>query len=64
MYSHQQSWRTKGQNRFCLEMAGAGGRVAQIMYTHVSKCKNDEIRIWQKKRGKLYSCSQFQSMWA
>jgi hypothetical protein len=24
---------------------GRGGAVAQIMYTHVSKCKNDTIKI-------------------
>jgi hypothetical protein len=41
-----QNWRTRGLNRFCLEVGGGGeGRedVAQIMYIHVSKCKNDKI---------------------
>jgi hypothetical protein len=33
--------RTRGQNRFCLEV---GGGVAQTMYTHVSKYKNYKIR--------------------
>jgi hypothetical protein len=35
---------TRGQNRFCPEAAGGLGGVAQIMYTHVSKCKNDKIK--------------------
>jgi hypothetical protein len=26
-----------------------GGGVAQIMYTHVSKCKNDKIKLKNKK---------------
>jgi hypothetical protein len=47
MFSLQQNWRTRGQNRFCLEVgAGSGvggGDVAQTMYSHVSKCKNDKI---------------------
>jgi hypothetical protein len=30
-------------NRFCLE-AGRLGEVAQTIYTHVSKCKNDKRR--------------------
>jgi hypothetical protein len=41
--SLQQNWRTRRQNRFCLEVEGLG-EVAQTMYTHVSKCKNDEIK--------------------
>jgi hypothetical protein len=46
----QQNWRTRGQNRFCPEVvvAGAGGGV-QIMYTHVSKCKNDKIKFKKQK---------------
>jgi hypothetical protein len=43
MFFLLQNQRTRGQNRFCLE-AGAGGEVAQIMYEHVSKCKNDKIK--------------------
>jgi hypothetical protein len=38
MFCLQQNWRTRGPNRFCPE--AVGGRVAQTMYTHVSKCKN------------------------
>jgi hypothetical protein len=34
----QQSWRIRGQNRFCPEVRRAGA--AQAMYIHVSKCKN------------------------
>jgi hypothetical protein len=41
MFSLQQNWRTRGWNRFCSEV-GIG--VAQTMYTHVSKCKNDKIK--------------------
>jgi hypothetical protein len=40
----QQNQRTRGQNRFCLETGEVGGEMAQIMYTHVSKCKNDKIK--------------------
>jgi hypothetical protein len=30
--------------------SGGGGRkVAQIMYTHVSKCKNDKIKIFPNR---------------
>jgi hypothetical protein len=43
MFSPQQSWRTREWNRFCPEMGG-GEKVAQITYTHVSKCKNDKIK--------------------
>jgi hypothetical protein len=38
MFSLQQNWRTREQNRFFLEV-GWGA-----MYTHVSKCKNDKIK--------------------
>jgi hypothetical protein len=27
-----------------------GGRVAQTMYTHVSKCENDKIKVRKKKK--------------
>jgi hypothetical protein len=49
MFFLQQSQRTRGWTRFCPEV-GVGGRgeVAQIMYAHVSKCKNDKIKF--KKR--------------
>jgi hypothetical protein len=42
MSTFQQNWR-KGQNRFCLEARGWGGRegvgteMMQIMYTHMNK---------------------------
>jgi hypothetical protein len=50
MFSLQHNWRRREQNRFCLEAGGWGRRreVAQRMYTHVSKCKNDK----NKRRGK------------
>jgi hypothetical protein len=38
MFSLQQNQR-RGRNRICLEVGDWGGEVAQIMYTHVSKCK-------------------------
>jgi hypothetical protein len=50
MFSLQQKkiWRTRGQNRFCPEVGGGResgvGEVSQIMYTHVSKCKNVKIK--------------------
>jgi hypothetical protein len=44
MFFLQGNLRTRG---FCQEVAdGWGlGKVAQIMYTHVSKCKNNKIKI-------------------
>jgi hypothetical protein len=41
----QQNQRTKGWSRFCLK--GWWWGLAQIMYTHthVSKCKNDKIKL-------------------
>jgi hypothetical protein len=46
MFSLQQNQKTRGLNRFCLEVGvGVGGRrgeVAQTMYTDVNKCKNDK----------------------
>jgi predicted hotdog family 3-hydroxylacyl-ACP dehydratase len=42
MFSLQHNWR-RGQNRFCPE-AGCTREVAQTMYTHVSKCKNNKRR--------------------
>jgi hypothetical protein len=44
--SLQQNQRTRGQNRFCPEVGevGRSGEVAQTMYTHVSKCKNNKIK--------------------
>jgi hypothetical protein len=47
MFSLQQN-RGRGWKRFCLEVGqgGNGGGNAQTVYTHVSKCKNDEIKIF------------------
>jgi hypothetical protein len=59
LLSPQQNRKTRGQNRFCLEVrvgeymgwerVGIGeseerGKVVQTMYTHVSKYKNDKIK--------------------
>jgi hypothetical protein len=50
MYSLQQNWRTRGQNRSAQKEGWEGGRkVAHTMYTHVSKCKNDKIEERLKK---------------
>jgi hypothetical protein len=46
MFSLQQNWRRRGQKRFCIE---AGVVVAQTMYTHVSKYKNNKIKGGKKK---------------
>jgi hypothetical protein len=55
LFSIQQNQRKRGWNRFCLEAEGNGekrkgqkgcgekGEEAQVMYTHVSKCKNYKI---------------------
>jgi hypothetical protein len=45
-----QNQRTRGQNRFCLMAGKRGVEVAQIMYTRVSKCKNDKIKLKKQKR--------------
>jgi hypothetical protein len=37
--------RRRGWDRFCQEEEGKG-EVAQIMYIHVSKGKNDKIKIF------------------
>jgi hypothetical protein len=46
MFSLQKNQRTRGQNRFCLEAVGEGGRLRRggspNNVTHVSKCKNDK----------------------
>jgi hypothetical protein len=39
MFSPQQNQKTRGQNKFC--GVGVGGKLTQIMYTHVSKWKNN-----------------------
>jgi hypothetical protein len=43
MFFLQQNWRTRGKDRFCLK---AG--VAQIMYIHVTTCKNNKIKLKKK----------------
>jgi hypothetical protein len=47
MLSLQQNQRTRGKNRFCLEMGEAGGRAT--MHKNVSKCKNDKIKERKNK---------------
>jgi hypothetical protein len=42
MFSLEQNQR-RGWNRFGLEVGCWGGEVAQAMYTHLSKCKNEKI---------------------
>jgi hypothetical protein len=51
MFFLQQNWRTRGWNRFCLEV---GSKVAQIMYIPTSKCKNDTIKLKLKKIREYY----------
>jgi hypothetical protein len=46
MFCLQQNQKTKGQN-ICPE-AGRETWGGQIMYTHVSKCKDDKIKIKKK----------------
>jgi hypothetical protein len=61
LFSLQQNWRSRGQNRFCLE-AGHCGTVAQTLYMHLSKYKNDKIKGERKNQhGKIGSISKFQS---
>jgi hypothetical protein len=51
MFSLQQNWKTREQNRFCLEEGyWAVWGVVQTMYTHISKCKNDKIKEREKNR--------------
>jgi hypothetical protein len=49
MFSHHKTGEQKW-NRFCQETTWQGEEVAQILYTYVSNCKNDEIKF--KKKGK------------
>jgi hypothetical protein len=50
MFFLQQNWR-RGQNSFCLEVGWRWGGAwsGTKMCTHVSKCKNDEIKGEKKK---------------
>jgi hypothetical protein len=50
MFSLQQNQRRRGKNRFCLEVVGGVGELAQTMYIHVSKCKNDTRRERNNER--------------
>jgi hypothetical protein len=54
MFSLQQNQRPRGQNRLCPEAGvgwyGGGGKVAQIMYTCISKCKNNKINFFLKRK--------------
>jgi hypothetical protein len=51
IFSLQQNWRTRGQNRFCSDVCVCvEGKVAQRMYIHVSKYKNDKIKQFKKIR--------------
>jgi ubiquinone/menaquinone biosynthesis C-methylase UbiE len=51
MFFLQQNLRTKGPNRFCLEVGCGRGEVAQI-HIHVSACKNNEIIFKKTSLGK------------
>jgi hypothetical protein len=46
MFSLQQNWRTRGENRFCLgaEVVGDGWGRQPKQCTHISKCKTDKIK--------------------
>jgi hypothetical protein len=46
MFCLQQYQRTRRQNRLCK----GWGEVVQIMYTHVSKCKSNKIKIKKNLR--------------
>jgi hypothetical protein len=46
-FSLQQNWRRR-QNRFCPKVGGE--EVAQTIYTHVNKCKNNKIKGEKKKK--------------
>jgi hypothetical protein len=45
MFSRQQNGKTRGQNR-----GWAVRDVAQTVYTHVSKCKNDKMKEREEKK--------------
>jgi hypothetical protein len=47
MFSLQQNWRTRWQNRFCPEVKVGRGR-SQTMYIHMIKCKT--IKEKKEKR--------------
>jgi hypothetical protein len=50
MFFLQQNWRTREWNRFFLEAnkqtrGQFRGKMAQILHTYVSKCKNDKVKF-------------------
>jgi hypothetical protein len=51
MFFLQQNQRTRAWNRFCPEAEGER-ELAQIMYTNVIKCKNDERKEKKRKERK------------
>jgi hypothetical protein len=53
MFSLQQNQKTRGWNRFCPEKVGRN--VAQTMYTHVSKCKNNKVKRKNIQNTKKFS---------
>jgi hypothetical protein len=58
MFFHQQNQRIRGWNRFFPEAeVERVEEVAQIMYTKVSKCKNDKIKL-KKNHLIRMSCPQ------
>jgi hypothetical protein len=46
------NWRIRGKTRFCLEVWGSRV-VAQIMYMHTSKCKNNKIKLDKNIKARL-----------
>jgi hypothetical protein len=58
MVSLQQNWRTRGQNRFCMEAdwggSGGGGRLCggEVAQTIVYTCKVNVKMIKQKEKEK------------
>jgi hypothetical protein len=56
MFSLQQSQRIREENRFCLE-AGCEEELVQIIYTHVSKCKNHKKNVmWTGNMAQAVVC--------
>jgi hypothetical protein len=51
--------RTRGLSRFCPEAGGGKGKVTQIMYTHVSTCKNNKIIKRKKYSSESGICPSF-----
>jgi hypothetical protein len=53
MFSVQQNWKRRGQNRG--SRGDRKGEMAQTMYTHVGKCKNDKKIFFEKKKRRLFT---------